>query len=52
MTDYKKLYFQLFHAYANAVEAIERQDFGKARDILIRAQQEAEELYLDMSDDG
>lgn len=47
MPDYQKLYFQLFAAMADAVEAIEADNDGTARDILIRAQQDAEEQYLE-----
>ncbi|MGM9662247.1 MAG: hypothetical protein ACI3WR_04040 [Oscillospiraceae bacterium] len=46
MTDYESLYFHLFAAAADAVEALERLDIGTAKDILVRAQQEAEEQYL------
>lgn len=46
MPDYERLYFRLFAAAADAVEALERQDFGTAKEILVRAQQEAEERYL------
>lgn len=51
MIDYKKLYAHLFNAFTDVVDAIQRQDFGTARSILIRAQQESEELYLSMEDD-
>ena len=43
---YKDLYFHLFNQITDALEAMEGQNFGQARDILIRAQQEAEETYL------
>ena len=46
MPDYKKLYFRLFGALADAVEAMEASDFAAARELLIRAQQEAEEEYI------
>ena len=44
--DYKKLYFHLFSAIADAIEALQRRDYGTAETLLIRAQQEAEEQYL------
>lgn len=47
MPDYKKLYFQLFAALADATEALEDGDFRQAKDILIAAQQRAEEAYVD-----
>lgn len=46
MPDYKKLYFQLFAALADAVEAIEQQNYEQAKVILIQAQQDAEEQYI------
>lgn len=46
MTDYQKLYFKLFVAMADAVERIEEQNYGLARQTLITAQQQAEEEYL------
>ena len=47
MVNYKELYFQLFAAAADAVEAIEAMNFGRAKEILIHAQQNAEEKHLD-----
>ena len=44
--DYERLYFHLFGAIANAIEALQRRDYGTAETLLIRAQQEAEEQYL------
>lgn len=46
MPDYKKLYFKLFAAMADAVEALEQGKFVFARERLIAAQQEAEEVHL------
>ena len=46
MVDYKKMYFQLFSAMADAVEALEKNENVKAKEILIRAQRETEELYI------
>ena len=45
--DYKKLYFHLFNVLTDAIEEIETGNAFTARDMLIRAQQEAEELYID-----
>ena len=47
MADYQKLYTKLFNAITDALEELDRMNVGQARDILCRAQQEAEELYLD-----
>ena len=46
MPDYQKLYFQLFAAMADAVEDLEQENYGSAKQRLIAAQQEAEEDYL------
>ena len=43
---YQNLYFHLFNRITDALAAMEQQDFGTARDILIRAQQSAEDQYL------
>ena len=43
---YKNLYFHLFNQITDALEALEEQNFGKVREILIRAQRDAEETYL------
>ena len=47
MPDYKKLYFMLFAAMADAVEELENENYGTAKQCLIAAQQEAEETYLE-----
>ena len=47
MPDYQKLYTLLFNAATDALRAMEQLNFGQARDLLIRAQQQAEELYID-----
>ena len=49
--DYKRLYFHLFNAATNAIEAIEKQNYGQASAILITAQQETEEMYMDANDE-
>ncbi|MGN0986000.1 MAG: hypothetical protein ACI4OU_05840 [Candidatus Enterenecus sp.] len=46
MPNYKELYFMLFAAAADAVEDLEAGDSKRAMQRLIRAQQEAEEQYL------
>ena len=47
MPDYQKLYTLLFNAATDALRAMEELNFGQARDLLIQAQQQAEERYLD-----
>ena len=46
MPDYQSLYTKLFNAVTEAVEALEQQNFGQAREILVRAQQQTEEAYI------
>ncbi len=50
MDEYKKLYLILWNGFTDALEMIERQNYGCAKEILIKAQQEAEEAYMDFSD--
>lgn len=44
---FKRMYLLLFNRITDALEALERGCPGQARAILIRAQQDAEELYLE-----
>ncbi len=44
--EYKKLYHLLFNAITDALKKIEEQNYGDAKDLLIAAQQEAEEIYM------
>ena len=46
MTNYEKMYSSLFNAITDALEQIEQQNFGSAKDLLIAAQQKAEEIYI------
>ena len=43
---FQRLYFFLFNWITDALKALERGDAVHARAILVRAQQEAEELYI------
>ena len=43
---YKKMYLKLFNAVTDALEAMERRNYGQAEDLLKRGKQAAEELYL------
>ena len=47
MPDYQKMYTTLFNAVTDAVESIQHHNAAAAEQILIRAQQETEELYID-----
>ena len=44
---FKRMYLVLFHGITDAVRALERGDAALARSILIRAQRDAEELYIE-----
>ena len=50
MIDYKPLYHLMLNASEDAIKAIEEQNFGTAKEILIRAEQAAEEAYLQQED--
>jgi len=50
MIDYKPLYHLLLNASEDAIKAIDAQNFGQAKEILIRAEQDAEEAYLQQED--
>ena len=43
--DYQKIYTTLFNAITDALSQIETQNYGDAKEILISAQQKAEEKY-------
>ena len=46
MVDYQKLYFRLFNAITDALEALCRGEVEQTKKMLIRAQQDAEEMYI------
>ncbi len=52
MVDYAKLYHKMVDAAENAIGAINAQNYGMAKKILIRAEREAEELYIKTSENG
>ena len=45
--EYRKSYFTLFNGVTDAIRHLENKDPVKAWEILLRAQQQAEELYLE-----
>ena len=47
MDTYKVMYLQLFNAVTDCLEALTAQNFGQAKEILIQAQQDAEEYYME-----
>ena len=52
MTDYQKMYTLLFNAITDALMQMEKQNYGAAKEILVSAQQRAEELYLSAEDES
>ncbi|MBQ8830270.1 MAG: hypothetical protein IJ017_01580 [Oscillospiraceae bacterium] len=44
--DYKSLYFALFNSLTDAIELIDSGNAERAKDILIAAQQKAEDMYI------
>ena len=44
--NYEKLYHLLFNAITDALEQMEQQNYGTAKETLITAQQEAEEISM------
>ena len=47
MECYQKLYYRLFNAITDSIEQIEQQNYGSAKDLLILAQQQAEECCIE-----
>ena len=50
MLIYKKLYFKLFNSISDAIQQIKSRNYGKAEDILKKAQIDSEELYISEAD--
>ena len=50
MADYKKMHLLLFNAITDALEKIEGQNYGDAKELLIAAQQKAEDIYITAED--
>ena len=48
---YRKMYYTLFNAITDALEAMEQQNYGQARRLLIAAQQQSEEIFMDSDED-
>lgn len=46
MEVYQKMYTTLFNAVTDALEKIETLNYGDAKDLLIAAQQQAEDIYI------
>ena len=46
MNEYKVMYLTLFNAVTDALAELENANYGKTKDILITAQQQAEDIYI------
>lgn len=44
--DYRKMYYLLFNAMTDAINCLRQNNAGQAMQILIAAQQDAEELFI------
>jgi hypothetical protein len=51
MVNYEALYKMLFNGMTDAIRAMEAQNYGSARCALIKAQQDAEELFISDGDE-
>ena len=51
MENFPKYYTLLFNAVTDAVEDIDQKNYGAARTRLLKAQQDAEDAYLDAGDE-
>lgn len=47
MPDYQKMYSALFNAITDALEQLQAQNIGLARELLMAAQLKTEELYIE-----
>ena len=45
--NYEKMYHLLFNAITDALEQMEKQNLGSAKDLLTPVQQKAEEIYME-----
>ena len=46
---YEKMYYKLFNAVTTALEQMENGNFADARKVLIKSQQDTEEMYISNS---
>ena len=46
MTDYKKLYYELFNRLTDTIRAIDERNYEQARELLVDARRAAEESYI------
>ncbi len=45
--NYEKMYHLLFNAITDALEQMEKQNLGSAKDLLTTAQQKTEEIHME-----
>ena len=45
--NYEKMYHLLFNAITDALEQMEKQNLGSAKELLTTAQQKTEEIYME-----
>ena len=51
MDEYKKPYLTLFSITSQALEALRKKNCGEAEPLLVRAQQEAEDVFISEDED-
>ena len=51
MVDYEKLYYIMVNASEDAIEEIEKRNYGNAKEILITAERRCEDIYIEASQD-
>lgn len=52
MADYQKMYTTMFNAATDALNALDRLDIGRAKELLMQAQLRAEGEYLAFREEG
>ncbi len=48
---FKTLYFTLFAKVSDAIELLEKGEYEEAKNLLIKAQNECEDIYMDSDED-
>jgi len=51
MDDFRKPYFILWNSFTDIINMLEQQNYGLAKELLIKAQQEAEETFINTTDE-
>ena len=50
MSNYEAMYACLFNVLSDVAEAIEKHNYGQAREMIMAAQRETEEIYISSED--